>query len=90
MGADFSSLQAQIDELTAQAAATEGVEASAKVVIEGFADQVTAAVTAALQADNAADGASITAASAAIAGVKKRFMDSAAALGAAIPATPTP
>lgn len=88
--ADFSGLQAQIDALTSQVAATEGTEASAKALIDGFAAQVTQAVTDALTADNAADATSIASASSAISAVKDRFAASAAALGAAIPATPAP
>jgi hypothetical protein len=90
MPADFAALQAEIDALSQQVAATEGTEASAKALIEGFATQIQTAVTEALTADNSADAASIAAASAAIAGVKERFAASAASLGAAIPSTPGP
>ncbi len=83
-GSDFTALNQAITDLTAQVAATEGTEASAVALINGFAAQVTTAVTAALQADDAADAGSITAASAAIAAVKDRFNASATALGAAV------
>jgi hypothetical protein len=90
MPADFTALQAKIDELAAQVAATEGVEDSAVALIDGFAAQVTAAVTAALDADNAADAVSISSANAAIESVRARFAASAEKLGAAVAANPGP
>lgn len=91
MSVNLSALQAQIDALTAQVTTTEGVEASAKAAIVGLlsgqADAIAAAVTAALQADDAADQGSIDAAVAAIPPVTQRFMDSAANLAAAVPAS---
>lgn len=90
MAADFSKLQATIDALTAQVAATKTVEASAKAALEGFADAIKKAVTDALTADNAADDASIAAASKAIDDTTAAFQASAADLGAAIPANTPP
>ena len=89
MPADFSALEAAVAALTTQVAVTEGTEGSAAELINGFAAQVSAAVTTALTADNAADANSIAAANAAIAGVTARFNASAAALGAAVAANPT-
>lgn len=94
MPADFASLTAKITELTTQVESTESIEASAVALINGFAVQVTAAVAAALTADNAADQGSIDATNAAIEGVRARFAASGAALGAAVvantPGAPPP
>lgn len=90
MPADFKGLQAKIDALTTQVEATKGVEASAKALIVGQGEATKAAVAAALAADDAADQGSIDAASSAIDGVTQQFAASAADLGAAIPANPTP
>jgi len=90
MPADFSELDSAVSALTDQVTATEGTEASAIALINGFAVQVTVAVTAALEADNAADAISIQAAKDAIATVTARFNASAAALGAAVAIVPTP
>jgi len=91
--ADFSSLQAKIDELTAQVAATRGVEASAVALINGFAAAITQAVTDALTADNAADQGSIDAAVQAIETSRAAFAASGGDLGAAVnantPVTPS-
>ena len=88
--ADFAALQAEIDKLAEQVAATETVEASATNLINGFAAQITEAVTAALTADNAADANSIAAATAAIDAVRARFSASAGALGDAVASVPPP
>ena len=88
MAADFTALQQQIDALSTQVEATEGTEASAIKLIAGFSAAITKAVTEALTADDAADNGSIQAASAAIATVKDRFTQSAAALGDAVAANP--
>ena len=85
-GSDFTALNTAITALTAQATNTETVEASATVVLQGFAAQIQTAVTAALTADDAADQGSIAAANTAIAAVTARFVASAGTLGAAIPA----
>lgn len=82
--ANFDSLAAAVAALSAQVAATEGTEASAVTLINGFATAVAAAVTEALTADNAADDASIAAAKQAIEEVTARFNASAATLGAAV------
>lgn len=82
--ANFAELAAAVAALSEQVAATEGTEASAVALINGFATQVTTAVEAALTADNAADDASIVAAKDAIAAVTARFNASAAVLGAAV------
>jgi len=86
MPSDFTALNAAIATLTAQVEATKGTEASASALISGFAAQVTTAVTAALQADDAADQGSITAATDAITATATAFHDSEAALGAAVAA----
>ena len=91
--ADFSSLQAKIDELTAQVAATQGVEASAVALINGFAAAITKAVTDALTADNAADQGSIDVSVASIENARAAFAASGGDLGAAVnantPVTPS-
>lgn len=84
MAADFAALQQAINALTAQVEQTEGTEASAKALIEGFAAQVQKAVSDALTADNAADQGSIDAANQAISDVTARFAASGSALGAAV------
>lgn len=86
--ADVSGLNQAVSDLTTQVAATEGTEASATILINGFAAQVTKAVTDALTANDAADQTSIDAANAAIAGVAARFKASAESLGAAVAANP--
>lgn len=82
--ADFSKLQATIDALTAQVAATKGVEDSAIALITGFSAAISKAVADALTADNAADDASLAAALAAIDGVTAEFKKSAEDLGTAV------
>lgn len=82
--ANFAELAAAVAALSEQVAATEGTEASAVALINGFATQVTTAVEAALTADNNADDASIAAAKQAIVDVTARFNASAAVLGAAV------
>lgn len=84
--ADFSQLQAEIDALAAQATNTEGTEDSAELLINTFGAQVSAAVTKALEADNAADAASIASAQEAVRTVTARFAASAGKLGAAVAA----
>ncbi len=74
--------------LTAQVAETEGIEASAVALIQGFSTKIQEAVAAALAADDAADQGSIDAANAAIAEVTARFKASAGALGAAVTSIP--
>lgn len=88
--ADLSALQAGIDALEAQVAKTVGIEESAAALITGFSQAVQKAVADALAADNAADDASITAASAAIADVTSRFLASQEKLGAAVAANQPP
>ncbi len=81
---DFSQLEAATAELLTQVSETETVEASAKALIDGFADQVITALTAALEADANADNASIAAAIAAVRDVQTRLGASEDALGAAV------
>jgi hypothetical protein len=88
MPADYTKLQAAVDALTLQVAATEGTEGSAVALIQGFAAQVSAAVAAALTADAAANQGSIDAAQAAIDTVTARFVASGKALGDAVAAVP--
>lgn len=64
----------------------EGVEASVLAFISGFAQKITDAVTAALNADAAANQASVDAANAAIAGVTDRVKAVSSALAAAVTA----
>lgn len=78
-------------DLTALIAAVEhsvGVKASATTLINGFADKVKTAVTAALEADENADQASIDAAQAAIDKVTADTLASDDALAAAISSNP--
>lgn len=88
MPADYSALNAAVQANVDQATATEGTEASAIVVLQGFAAQIIKAVSDALAADNAADQGSIDAAVAAVNTVTARYTASGAALGAAIAALP--
>ena len=88
MPSDFANLQAAIDAITAQADATKTTEDGAEALINGFAAQVTKAVSDALTADKAANDASIAAATAAIEATRTKFADSAAALGAAVANVP--
>jgi len=82
--ANLSSLDAAVTALTAQVERTEGVEASAIALLQGFAQEITKAVDAALAEDNAADEASVIAANEAIAAVTARFSSSSEALSAAL------
>jgi hypothetical protein len=79
MPVDLSGLIAAVTE-------AETVDASAVALIEGFAASVTAAVTAALQADDAADQGSIDAANTAIQGEVSRLVASKAKVATAITA----
>ena len=84
MPADTTALTAALSELTAQVALTETVSDSAVTLIEGFSTAIIAAVTTALEADNAADQGSIDAATTAVLETKARFTASSDKLGAAI------
>lgn len=84
--ADFQNLQDAVTDLLAQVDATKGVQQSAVTLINGFAELVTAKVTEALTADNAADDKSIAAATAAIAGAKAEMLTSTTSLGDAVAA----
>lgn len=64
----------------------EGVEASVVAFIQGFAQRIQDAVTAALNADAAANQASVDAANAAIASVTDRVTKMSGALSTAITA----
>ncbi len=88
MATSFDTLNAAVAALTTQVAATEGTEASAVTLIQGFSTAINDAVSAALAADDAADAGSIQAASDAIAAVTARFTASAGALGAAVASVP--
>jgi hypothetical protein len=94
MPADFTGLNAAVTALTAQVQNTEGTEASAIALINGFSAAAQKAVADALTADDAADNGSIQAANDAIAAVTARFVQSGSALGAAVaaggPNTPPP
>lgn len=73
-----------------QVTATEGVDASAVKLIQGFAAAVKTAVAAAIAADAAANDATNATVQSAIDGVTSRFTASAAAVGDAITANPLP
>ncbi len=88
MPADFTDLNAAVNEAAAQADKTEGTEASAIVVINAQGAATEAAVTKALEADNAADQGSISAAIQAIRSVTSRFAASGAKLGDAVASHP--
>ncbi len=88
--ADLKKLQDAVDKLTAQVAATETVEASAKALILGQGEATKQAVLEALAADNASDEATAAAVSTAIDGVTARFAASANDLGTAIVTPPAP
>jgi hypothetical protein len=88
MPAKYDDLQKALDDLTLEVAETEGVTESAVALIDGFAIQVTAAVEAALTADNAADQGSIDTSKAAIEAVRQRFAAAKDKLGAAVEAVP--
>lgn len=83
MPSDTSKLNQAINDLNTQLTATVAGEDSAEVLITGIGAATTAAVTAALQQDDAANQTSIDAASAAIATVTQQFTASAAKLAAA-------
>jgi len=85
-GADATALNAAVADLTSQVTASVGTEASAKTLIEGFAAIVTQKVQEALTADNAADQASIDAATQAIADAKAALLASSGDLAAAVAA----
>jgi hypothetical protein len=84
MGLDTTKLDNSIAQLAQQADKTVGNEASAGVVISGIKDLVKKAVADALDADKAANQASIDAASSAIDGVFARLSAADDQLGAAI------
>lgn len=86
MPADLTGLQAALDALTTQVAATETVEGSAVTLINGFAAAVTKAVSDAIAADNSIDNSAISTVSSAIEAVRARFAASGAALGSAVTA----
>jgi hypothetical protein len=89
MPVDLSGLQTSIDALAAEATATEGVEGSAVLIIQGFSTQISKAVTDALTADAAANATSIKAANDAISAVTAKFVASRTKLGDAIAANQT-
>ena len=89
-GSDFSKLQTQLDALAKQVAANTTLEGSAADLLNGQAAAINAAVTKALQDDDAADQGSIAAATAAIQQANAAFVDSAAKLGAAVVANTPP
>lgn len=86
MPADYTNLNQAVADLLAQVEATKGVQQSAVALITGFAALVTAKVTEALTADNAADQGSIDAAVQAIATAKSEMLASTTALGDAVAA----
>ena len=58
-GSDFTALNTAITALTAQATNTETVEASATVVLQGFAAQIQTAVTAGFAWKNSFDACTL-------------------------------
>lgn len=88
--ADTTALDAAIAALEAQATETETVGASAIVLINGFAAQVTTAVAEALAADDVTDQGVLDRVAASIEAVRARFGASEDALGAAVAANTTP
>ena len=76
--------------LIAEVERTKGIQASAKVLIEGIGPQIVAAVTAALEADDAADQGSVEAAVAAINTEIAGLAASSTELGNAIAAHQSP
>jgi hypothetical protein len=87
---DLTALNQTITDLTAQVAKTEGTEESAGLLIAEFAAAIKTAVADALNADAAANAASVTAATDAISAVQARFAAADDKLGAAIAANPGP
>lgn len=90
MPIDVTALNATIAALTAEVARTEGTEASAGALIAGFSTAISSAVTAALQADAAANATTVAAANQAISDVTARFSAADDKLGAAVAASPAP
>lgn len=86
MPIDFTGLNSAVTALTNQVAATEGTEASAAALINGFSQQIQKAVADAIKADDAADQGTADAVNQAIAAVTQRFTQSANALGSAVAA----
>lgn len=87
--ADTTSLKQSVADLATQVAATVGGEDSAEVLIQGIGDRVTAAVTKALQDNDAADQTSIDAATAAIKEQIDAAKASAGKLADAVAANPS-
>lgn len=79
-----------LTQLLAAVEKAKGVAASAVALINNFSQQTAAAVTAALQADDAADQGSIDAAVAAINATAADLTASSTALGDAVAANSTP
>lgn len=93
MPVDFTALNSAVAALTNQVNATEGTEASAVALINGFSQQIQKAVADAITADDAADQGTLDTVNQAIADVTSRFAASGQKLGdavAATPGTPTP
>jgi hypothetical protein len=86
MPVDLTALDNAIAALTTEVTADETTDASAVTLINGFSASIAAAVTAALQADNAATATSIQAANDAITAVTARYVAAGTALGAAVQA----
>ncbi len=88
MAVDLTQLNATITALTAEVARTETTEDSAGKLITGFAAEISKAVSDALDADKAANTASIAAAQNAIDAVTARFVAADDKLGAAVASIP--
>lgn len=84
--ADFTNINAEIEQLKADMTQSSTVVASAIALINSQADLTKAAVAKALEDDNAADQQSIAAAMAAIDSVRTPLVADAAALAAAVTA----
>lgn len=90
MPVDLSALNKTITDLETQVARTEGTEESAGMLINAMGEAMKTAVADALEADAAANDASIRVATDAITQVQSRFAAADDKLGAAIVANPGP
>ena len=90
MAVDFTKLQANMAALVKQVAATKTVEGSAILAFQGQQKTITDAVNAALAADDSVTQETVDSVNQAIADSAAQFQESAADLGAAIPANTPP
>jgi len=88
MAVNFDNLNASIGALTTQLNNTLGAEASATVLLNGFAAAVSSAVQEAIRADDSVNQAAADNIQQAIDAVTVQFTNSATALGNAVAAVP--